>query len=116
MPSQTISIMNEKGGSAKTSTAVNLSAALAERGQKVFHWDTGDPGGIKGRTMGERLSGGQPEKVVLKAVERMLPKGPLGRQTLRKLRVYAGAGHPHEAQNPEVLDLAAMNAKNKRSA
>ena len=87
-----------------------------KREQKIFHWHTGYPGGIKGRTMGERLSGGQPEKVVLKAVERMLPKGPLGRQTLRKLRVYAGADHPHEAQNPEVLDLAAMNAKNKRSA
>ncbi|WP_455373607.1 50S ribosomal protein L13 [Limibacillus halophilus] len=83
---------------------------------KKFYWHTGYPGGIKERTMGQILEGNYPERVIYKAVERMLPKGPLGRQQLKNLRVYAGTEHPHEAQQPEVLDLAARNAKNKRSA
>jgi large subunit ribosomal protein L13 len=83
---------------------------------KKFYWHTGYPGGIKERTMGQILEGNYPERVIYKAVERMLPKGPLGRQQLKNLRVYAGTEHPHEAQQPSVLDLAARNAKNKRSA
>ncbi|WP_026986262.1 50S ribosomal protein L13 [Fodinicurvata fenggangensis] len=79
-----------------------------------FYWHTGHPGGIKDRTMGETLEGRFPERVIYKAVERMVPSGPLGREQLRKLRVYAGNEHPHEAQQPEVLDIAAMNSKNKR--
>ena len=82
--------------------------------QDIFYWHTGYPGGIKGRSKGEILAGKHPERVVEKAVERMIPRGPLGREVLRKLRVYAGADHPHEAQQPEVLDVAAMNPKNKR--
>ena len=66
--------------------------------------------------MAERLDGKHPERVILKAVERMIPRGPLGRQQMSNLRVYAGAEHPHEAQQPEVLDVAAMNPKNKRTA
>ncbi len=80
----------------------------------VFYWHTGYPGGIKGRTKGQILRGRHPERVVQKAVERMVPRGPLGRQVMRKLKVYAGADHPHAAQQPEVLDFAAMNPKNKR--
>ncbi|HLB80664.1 MAG TPA: uL13 family ribosomal protein, partial [Dongiaceae bacterium] len=57
-----------------------------------------------------------PERVVVKAIERMVPRGPLGRQQMRNLRVYAGAQHPHEAQQPEALDVAGMNPKNKRTA
>ncbi len=83
---------------------------------KVFYWHTGYPGGIKQRTAGQILEGAHPERVVIKAVERMVPRGPLGRQQMRNLRVYVGADHPHEGQKPEVLDVAAMNAKNKRSA
>ena len=83
---------------------------------KVYHWHTGYPGGIKGRTAQQFVDRGQPEHLVQKAVERMMPKGPLGRQQLTKLKVYAGATHPHEAQSPEALDVAAMNPKNKRSA
>lgn len=83
---------------------------------KVYHWHTGYPGGIKGRTAQQFIDRGQPEHLVQKAVQRMMPRGPLGRQQLTKLKVYAGAEHPHEAQNPEVLDLAARNPKNKRSA
>lgn len=83
---------------------------------KKFYWHTGHPGGIKERSMEQILDGAHPERVVIKAVERMLPKGPLGRQQMKNLRVYAGTEHPHEAQQPEVLDLAARNVKNKRSA
>jgi large subunit ribosomal protein L13 len=53
---------------------------------------------------------------VEKAVERMLPRGPLARVQLGNLRVYAGPDHPHAAQNPQPLDIAALNRKNKRSA
>jgi large subunit ribosomal protein L13 len=82
----------------------------------VFYWHTGYPGGIKQRTMKERLGGKFPERVICKAVERMLPKGVLGRQMLRNLKVYAGESHPHAAQQPKVLDVASMNPKNtKRS-
>lgn len=83
--------------------------------QKRYYWHTGYPGGIKDRTMGQILDGRFPERAIEKAVQRMIPSGPLGRAQLKKLRVYAGAEHPHEAQQPEVLDLAAMNPKNKRA-
>jgi len=87
-----------------------------KRENKTYYWHTGYPGGIKGRTADAVLSGKHPERVVIKAVERMISRSPLGRQQMRKLHVYAGAEHPHEAQQPEVLDVAAMNPKNKRSA
>lgn len=83
---------------------------------KTYYRHTGHPGGIKSRTAGEILSGQFPERVVTKAVERMIPRGPLGRQQMRKLHVYAGSEHPHVAQQPEVVDFGAMNDKNKRSA
>ena len=83
---------------------------------KVYHWHTGHPGGIKQRTAGQILEGKFPERIVEKAVERMLPRGPLGRVQLGNLRVYPGPDHPHEAQKPEKLDVAAMNRKNVRSA
>ncbi len=83
---------------------------------KIYYRHTGYPGGIKERRAGEILEGKHPERVVQKAIERMIPGGPLGRRQLKNLRVYAGAEHPHEAQNPEVLDIAARNPKNKRSA
>ncbi len=85
-----------------------------KRDQKTYYWHTGYPGGIKSRTAEQVLSGSHPERVVLKAVERMIPRGPLGRSQFKKLRVYAGTEHPHEAQQPKALDLAARNAKNKR--
>lgn len=82
---------------------------------KVFYYHTNHPGGIKGQTMANRLGGEHPERVIIKAVERMLARGPLGRRLMGNLKVYAGASHPHEAQQPTTLDVAAMNAKNKRS-
>jgi large subunit ribosomal protein L13 len=82
---------------------------------KTFYWHTGHPGGVKGRTMGQLLGGRFPERVLVKAVERMITRSPLGRQQMSNLKVYAGPTHPHEAQQPEVLDVAAMNPKNKRS-
>jgi large subunit ribosomal protein L13 len=84
--------------------------------QKKYHWHTGYPGGIKDRTARRVIEGRFPERVVEKAVERMLPRGPLGRQQLKNLRVYAGAEHPHEAQQPETFDVAALSSKNARMA
>jgi len=83
---------------------------------KVYYWHTGHPGGIKERTAGQILEGKHPERVILKSVERMIPRGPLGRQQLSNLRVYVGTKHPHEAQAPTVLDVGAENPKNRRSA
>ena len=83
---------------------------------KTYYRHTGYPGGIRSTTAGKILKGKHPERVVEKAVQRMIPKGPLGRQVLSKLKVYAGSEHPHEAQQPEILNVAAMNDKNKRSA
>lgn len=83
---------------------------------KKYYWHTGYPGGIKERTARAIIEGRFPERVVEKAIERMIPRGPLGRRQMKNLRVYAGSEHPHEAQSPEVLDVAAMNSKNKRSA
>jgi large subunit ribosomal protein L13 len=87
-----------------------------KRAGSIFYWHTGFPGGIKGRSKGQILDGKHPERVLEKAVERMVPRGPLGRKIMGNLRVYAGAAHPHEAQQPEPLDVAAFNPKNKRVA
>ncbi len=81
---------------------------------KVYYWHTGFPGGIKERTAGQILAGRFPERVIEKAVERMIPRGPLGRKVLKKLHVYGGAQHPHEAQTPETLEIASRNPKNAR--
>jgi large subunit ribosomal protein L13 len=83
---------------------------------KVYHHHTGFIGGIKERTARFYLEGRFPERVVEKAVQRMLPRGPLGRRQFGNLRVYKGPEHPHAAQNPEPLNVAAMNRKNVRSA
>lgn len=87
-----------------------------KRTDKIYYRHTGYPGGIKSRTAGQILDGNKPQDVVLKAVQRMLPRNKLARTQIGNLKVYAGAEHPHAAQNPEPLDVAAMNAKNKRSA
>ena len=82
--------------------------------QSVFYKHTGFPGGIKGRTIQQRLDSAHPERVIEKAVERMITRGPLQRRQMRHLHVYAGGTHPHDGQQPQPLDVAAMNAKNKR--
>ena len=83
---------------------------------KIYYWHTGYPGGIKSRTAGKILGGRFPERVLTKAVERMLPKeSPLARKQLTHLKIYVGGEHPHEAQNPETVDFKAANRKNVRS-
>ena len=84
--------------------------------KKVYHYHTGFIGGIKTRTAKQIMDGKFPERIVEKAIERMLPRGPLGRVQLGNLRVYPGPEHPHEAQKPTALDVASMNRKNVRSA
>jgi large subunit ribosomal protein L13 len=83
-----------------------------KRTDKVYYWHTGYPGGIKERTADKILDGRFPERVLEKAVTRMVPRGPLGRRQMKNLKIYGGAEHPHEAQQPEKLDVAALNRKN----
>ena len=83
-----------------------------KREDKQYHWHTGHPGGVKTRTPRQILEGKFPERVLEKAVERMIAGGPLGKKLLGNLKVYAGDKHPHEAQSPVALDIAALNRKN----
>ena len=83
---------------------------------KIYYKHTGYAGGIKGITAGKVLEGRFPERVIEKAIERMIPRGPLGRQQMRNLRVFKGTEHDHTAQNPEVLDIGSLNRKNKVGA
>ncbi|MCX7888596.1 MAG: 50S ribosomal protein L13 [Rhodobacteraceae bacterium] len=87
-----------------------------KRTDKQYFWHTNHPGGIKSRSAAQILEGAHPERVVVKAVERMISRNRLGKQQMTHLRVYAGTEHPHAAQNPEVLDVKSMNPKNSRSA
>src|ERR1700684_1428890 len=87
-----------------------------KRDQKVYHHYSGYIGGIKERSAKAILEGHYPERIVEKAVERMLPRGPLGKKQLGNLKVYKGPDHPHAAQSPTVLDVAKLNPKNSRSA
>lgn len=81
----------------------------------IFYWHTGYPGGVKQRTKAEILNGKHPERVLMNAVRRMMPKeSPLARKQLSKLRIYAGEDHPHSGQDPVILDLSKQNKKNKR--
>ena len=85
--------------------------------KKIYYWHTGYAGGIKERTAGKILEGRFPERILEKAVERMLPKeSPLARRQMTHLRIYNSAEHPHEAQNPQVIAFAGLNSKNTRSA
>lgn len=86
-----------------------------KRKDKIYYRHTGYPGGIKSTNAHQILDGKHPERVVLKAVQRMLPSGSLGRQQLGNLKVYKGPDHPHAAQQPETLDVASLNRKNARS-
>jgi large subunit ribosomal protein L13 len=91
---------------------VKMTGHKAEN--KNFYYHTGYPGGIKARTRAFILASEHPERVIEKAVERMMPRGPLGRRQMTNLKVYKGAEHPHAAQNPAIIDFAARNSKNKR--
>ncbi|TNC71992.1 50S ribosomal protein L13 [Rubellimicrobium roseum] len=87
-----------------------------DKREENFYWHTGHPGGIKSRTKGQILDGNHPERVVENAIRRMLPRNRLSRQQLSHLRVFAGAEHGMNAQQPEVLDVKSMNKKNTRTA
>ena len=83
---------------------------------KIYYKHTGFPGGIKETTAGKVLEGRFPERVLEKAIERMIPRGPLGRDQMRALHLYNGTDHPHGGQNPKNLDVGAMSRKNKVGA
>ena len=91
---------------------VKLTGKKAE--QSTFYYHTGYSGGIKGRSIQSRLDSAHPERVLEKAVERMITRGPLQRQQMKHLYVYGASEHPHDGQTPQPLDVAAMNPKNKR--
>jgi len=92
---------------------IKMTGKKAE--EKNFYYHTGYPGGIKARTRAKMLAGKRPEQVIEIAVKRMMPRGPLARRQLTHLKIYKGAEHPHAAQSPTVIDMAARNPKNKRS-
>jgi large subunit ribosomal protein L13 len=92
--------------------AKNVKFTGNKRADKVYYWHTGHPGGIKERTADKILDGRFPERVLEKAVQRMMPGGPLSRRQMKNLKIYAGSEHPHEAQQPQPLDIAALNPKN----
>lgn len=83
---------------------------------KTYYRHTGYIGGIKGVTAEKVLEGRFPERIMEKAIERMIPKGPLGFAQMRNLHVFVGTEHPYAGQNPEPLDIGSMNRKNKVSA
>lgn len=85
-------------------------------GNKIYYRHTGYAGGIKAVTAEKVLGGKFPERVLEKAVERMIPRGPLGRAQMMALHLYNGTEHPHAGQQPQVLDVASMNRKNKATA
>ena len=85
-----------------------------KRENKIYYRHTGYPGGIKSNTANEILDGKFPERVLEKAVQRMMPGGPLSRKQLKNLKIYAGSDHTHDAQQPQVLDFGSLNVKNKR--
>jgi len=91
---------------------VKLTGKKAE--QSILYYHTGYAGGIKGRSVQQRLDSAHPERVLEKAVERMITRGPLQRQQMKNLYVYAGTEHPHAAQAPKPFDVGALNAKNRR--
>ena len=81
---------------------------------KKYYKHTGYPGGIKMKTAENILSSNFPERVLKKAVERMMPSGPLANKQLKNLKIYSGSEHPHESQKPELLDFKSMNDKNEK--
>lgn len=82
--------------------------------EKPYYWHTGYPGGIKSRTAGQIMDSKYPERILQSAIERMIARTPLGRDQMRKLHIYKGDQHPHTAQQPEVLDVAALSPKNSK--
>jgi large subunit ribosomal protein L13 len=94
--------------------ADKVATTGGKEAKNKFFWHTGFPGGVKERLWSAILGGAHPERLVIKAVERMISRNPLGRAQMRKLHVYKGAEHPHAAQKPEILDISKMNPKNKK--
>ena len=103
------------GDSVVVINAAKVRLTGNKRAAKTYYRHTGYPGGIRSVTAETILEGAHPERVVMNAVQRMVPRGPLGRRQMGNLRVYGGAEHPHIAQKPEIVDVAALNPKNARA-
>ena len=87
-----------------------------KRDSKTYYWHTGYPGGIKSRVASDLLDGEYPERVIQKAVQRMLPGGPLSKKQMTNLKIYKGENHPHEGLKPTGLNVSELNSKNARRA
>lgn len=87
---------------------------VADKDGKKYYWHTGHPGGIKETNARDLLSGKHPERVLKKAIERMMPSNKLTNTQLKHLYIYPSAEHKHEAQQPKILDVEQLNKKNKR--
>ena len=94
--------------------AASVKVTGRKADQSILYYHTGYPGGIKGRSIRQRLDSAHPERVLEKAVERMITRGPLQRRQMKHLHVYGGDAHPHDGQQPRTLDVAALNPKNRR--
>ena len=87
---------------------LNCGKVICTSRDKKYFWHTGYPGGIKSISFAEKIKS-KPEEVLRLAVRRMLPKGPLGREMIRKFKIYSGSEHPHAGQQPELLSLSDDN-------
>ncbi|MDI9313360.1 MAG: 50S ribosomal protein L13 [Hydrotalea sp.] len=96
--------------------AEKIALTGRKRENSIFYWHTGYPGGVKTMTPEKQLTGKFPERLIERAVERMIRRTPMGKKQLKNLKVYAGKDHPHQGMNPIVLDLAKQNRKNSRKA
>ena len=101
-------------GKHKPQFTAHVDCGVKTADQSIFYYHTGFPGGIKGRSVRSILTGRHPERVIEKAVERMITRGPLQRAQMKHLYVYAGPDHKHDGQQPQKLDVAALNSKNTR--
>ena len=94
--------------------AEKIALTGKKRDDKIYYWHTGYPGGIKSRVASDMLKGQFPERVIEKAVKRMLPGGPLSRKQMTNLRIYKGKSHPHDGLSPQTLNIREINEKNTR--
>jgi large subunit ribosomal protein L13 len=83
--------------------------------EKKYFWHTGYPGGIKERTARQIMEGKFPERILENSISRMISRGPLQRDVMSKLHLFSGPEHKHQAQNPQILDIASINRKNTKT-
>merc|ERR1712072_1546264 len=94
--------------------AEKIHLTKSKKEKKTYFWHTGFPGGIKKITTKEILNGKYPERILIKAIQRMLPKNKLANKQMKNLKIYKGNNHPHKAQNPSNINIEKLNNKNSK--